>query len=49
LSVPAFDPVPRSAGNVTDEIPESGSLAFARRVNVPGWVALSQSFLFAAS
>ena len=49
MSVPEFEPAPSRAGNVTDEIPESGSLALARSLNVPVWVAFSQSRLFAAS
>ena len=49
FSAPAFEPVPRSAGKVTDEMPESGSLAVARSLNEPDWFAFSQSFLPAAS
>ena len=45
----AFEPVPSSAGKVTDAIPVSGSLAFAWSSNEPDCVALSQSLVFAAS
>ncbi len=42
-------PEPKRSGNVTDEIPECGSSAFACSLNEPDWFAFSQSFLLPLS